>query len=55
MPMFLGFPHIVEEAAAHLFGVPHGHKHCASSAQTEIVVVTGEQVVLTSSNDKHTH
>ena len=30
MTMFLGFPYIVEEPAAHLFGVPHGHKHSAS-------------------------
>ena len=37
--MPFGFPHIVEEAAAHLFGVPHGHEHSASVAKTEIVVV----------------
>lgn len=28
--MSLGFPHISEEAAAHLFGVPHRHEHRAS-------------------------
>lgn len=28
--MSLGFPHIFEEAAAHLFGVPHRHEHRAS-------------------------
>ena len=30
MSKFLGFPYIVEEPAAHLFGVPHGHEHYAS-------------------------
>lgn len=32
MPMSLGFPHIFEEAAAHLFGVPHRHEHRASES-----------------------
>lgn len=29
MPMSLGFSYIVEEPAAHIFGVPHRHEHCA--------------------------
>lgn len=31
MSMLLGFPYIVEEPAAHLFGIPHGHEHFASN------------------------
>lgn len=31
MPMLLGFPNIIEEAGAYLFGVPHRHEHFASA------------------------
>lgn len=33
MPKLLGFPHIVQEAAAYLFGVPHRHEHFASTLE----------------------
>lgn len=42
MSIILGLPYIVEKTAAHLFGVPHGHKHCVSSAEMVIAVVSGE-------------
>lgn len=53
--MLLDFPHIVEESATHLFGVPHGQKHFASSAKFWLFVDVGKQTVFTSQNDIHSH
>lgn len=41
MSMFLGFPNIVEEPAAHLFGVPHGHEHSASVPKYKAWLILG--------------
>lgn len=43
--MFLGFPYIIKELAAHLFGVPHGHEHSASvsGGGEEITLDTGSK------------
>lgn len=50
MPLFLGFPYIVEETAAHLFGVPHGHEHFASVSKCS--VNRGADLLLTAKNNR---
>lgn len=41
MSIFLDFPYIVQEPAAHLFGVPHGHEHSASEPKCESRLMLG--------------
>lgn len=51
--MFLSFQHIIEEPAAHFFGITHGHKHSASELGY-VATVDADQTPLTSPK-RYTH
>lgn len=48
--ILLGFSYVVEESGAHLFGVPHRHKHVALVLNFKLLIMRSKPLLNSTSD-----